>query len=471
MNSSNTIDALLQVVGPAGLTQDKHIIEPYLKDWVGYTQGHTPVMVSPSSTEEVSSIMGVCANYGAAIVPQGGNTSSVAGGVPHGEILLSLRRMNQIRNIDPADFTITVDAGCILANVQSAALKVDRFFPLSIGSEGSCTIGGNVSTNAGGISVLRYGNMRDLVLGLEVVLPDGRIWDGLRRLRKDNSGYAIKHIFIGAEGSLGVITGVSLRLFPQPLETATAFVALHDLDSCLSLLSVIRETSGDAVSSYELIPRLGLDIALKYDSQVIDPITRRHEWYALIEFSGTRADGSTIQALETSLSEALQRHLINDAVVANSGAQADALWRIRRSIVEFQPQAGGEIKHDVSVPISKVPDFIRRAGISVNKVVQDIRPVAYGHIGDGNIHYNLSPPLGMTRASFLKYTNQLHSAVYDVVADFDGSFAAEHGVGIVKKDELVRYRSDTEVDLMRQIKHLIDPEGLMNPGKVLHQED
>jgi FAD/FMN-containing dehydrogenase len=379
--------------------------------------------------------------------------------------------MNQIRNIDPADFTITVDAGCILANVQSAALKVDRFFPLSIGSEGSCTIGGNVSTNAGGISVLRYGNMRDLVLGLEVVLPDGRIWDGLRRLRKDNSGYAIKHIFIGAEGSLGVITGVSLRLFPQPLETATAFVALHDLDSCLSLLSVIRETSGDAVSSYELIPRLGLDIALKYDSQVIDPITRRHEWYALIEFSGTRADGSTIQALETSLSEALQRHLINDAVVANSGAQADALWRIRRSIVEFQPQAGGEIKHDVSVPISKVPDFIRRAGISVNKVVQDIRPVAYGHIGDGNIHYNLSPPLGMTRASFLKYTNQLHSAVYDVVADFDGSFAAEHGVGIVKKDELVRYRADTEVDLMRQIKHLIDPEGLMNPGKVLHQED
>jgi D-lactate dehydrogenase (cytochrome) len=469
-STKQLIDELDRIVGPKGLTRDAVALGPQLRDWVGYAEGATPVMVMPASTEEMADVVRACARHGAPIVPQGGNTSSVAGGIPHGEVLVSLRRMNRIRNIDAADYTITADAGCVLAAVQKAALEADRFFPLSIGSEGSCTVGGNVSTNAGGIAVLRYGNMRDLVLGLEVVLADGTVWDGLRRLRKDNAGYALKHMFMGAEGTLGIVTGVVLRLYPRPREVATGFVALRDLDACLELLAMLREASGDALSSFELIPRAGLDIALRYDPGVADPLTSRHDWHALVEVSGTRADGSTRAALEAGLATALEFGVARDAVLASSLAQADGLWRIRRAIVEFQPHAGGEIKHDVSVPISLVPQFIREANEAVEGVLAGIRPVAYGHVGDGNIHYNLSPPDAVSREAFLGRAEDLHRAVYDVAVRLGGSFAAEHGIGTVKRRELARYRSGVELAMMRRLKNMLDPQGLMNPGKVLVAE-
>ena len=461
------IDELQAILGEKGWTTDPVVLEPQLRDWVGYTEGTTPIMVMPKDTSEVAAVVKACVNAGVAIVPQGGNTGSVAGAIPHGEVLLSLRRMNRIRDLDAADYTITVDAGVILAEVQAAAIEADRFFPLSIGSEGSCTIGGNISTNAGGTAVLRYGNMRDLVLGLEVVLPDGRVWDGLRRLRKDNTGYALKHIFMGAEGTLGIVTGAALRLFPRPVEIATALVGIRDLDASIELLSLMRAATGDALSSLEIMPRAGVDIALEYDSEAIDPLGTAHDWYAIVEVSGTKADGQTQAALETSLADAMDRGIVVDATIAASAAQANAIWRIRKALVVNTPKAGAEVKHDVAVPVSKQPEFIRRATAAAAAVVPGTRAIAYGHFGDGNVHFNLCAPAGMDADAFAARAGDLHRAVYDVAADYGGSFAAEHGVGTVKLAEMERYRSTVEVDLMRQIKTLLDPDGLFNPGKVL----
>jgi FAD/FMN-containing dehydrogenase len=412
-------------------------------------------------------VVKACASAGVAIVPQGGNTGSVAGGVPHGEVLLSLKRMNRILDVDAADYTMTVEAGVILAEVQAAALDAGRFFPLSIGSEGSCTIGGNVSTNAGGTAVLRFGNMRDLVLGLEVVLPDGRIWNGLRRLRKDNTGYALKHLFMGAEGTLGVVTAIVLRLFPKPVEVATAFVAIRDLDASIELLAHLRAATGDALTSLEVLPRIGIDIALQFDTEVGDPLDGQHEWYAIVEVSGTKADGQTYAMLETALADALEQGIVLDAAMAASVAQAKSIWRIRKALVLNLTKIGAEVKHDVSVPVSKQPDFIRRATAAVEKTVPGTRTVAYGHFGDGNIHFNLAAPAGMDAPTFMSRAADLHRAVYDIASDYGGSFAAEHGVGIVKLDEMARYRSPVELDLMRGMKKLLDPKGLFNPGKVL----
>jgi len=460
-------EELKAIVGEKGWEDDPMTLEPQLRDWVGYTEGHTPLMVMPATTEEVAAVVKACVAAGVAIVPQGGNTGSVAGAIPHGEVLLSLRRMRRIREIDAADYTITVDAGVILAEVQAAALEADRFFPLSIGSEGSCTIGGNVSTNAGGTAVLRYGNMRDLVLGLEVVLPDGRIWNGLRRLRKDNTGYALKHIFMGAEGTLGIVTGAVLRLFPKPVEVATAFVSLRDLDASIELLALLRAATADALSSIEVIPRLGVDVALRFDPETSDPLTTPYEWCAIVEVSGTRPDGQTQATLESALADAMERGIVLDAVIAASVAQARAIWRIRKAIVMNLSRAGAEVKHDVSVPVSKAPEFVRRATAAVEKVVPGTRTVAYGHFGDGNVHFNLCAPEGSDNAAFKTKAADLHRAVYDVANEFGGSFAAEHGVGIVKLDEMERYRSEVELDLMRRFKDLLDPQGLLNPGKVL----
>jgi FAD/FMN-containing dehydrogenase len=461
------VDALKAIVGEKGWTDDELTLEPHLKDWVGYASGATPLMVMPKTTEEVAAVVKACASAGVAIVPQGGNTGSVAGGVPHGEVLLSLKRMNRIRDVDAADYTMTVEAGVILAEVQAAALDAGRFFPLSIGSEGSCTIGGNVSTNAGGTAVLRFGNMRDLVLGLEVVLPDGRIWNGLRRLRKDNTGYALKHLFMGAEGTLGVVTAIVLRLFPKPVEVATAFVAIRDLDASIELLAHLRAATGDALTSLEVLPRIGIDIALQFDTEVGDPLDGQHEWYAIVEVSGTKADGQTYAMLETALADALEQGIVLDAAMAASVAQAKSIWRIRKALVLNLTKIGAEVKHDVSVPVSKQPDFIRRATAAVEKTVPGTRTVAYGHFGDGNIHFNLAAPAGMDAPTFMSRAADLHRAVYDIASDYGGSFAAEHGVGIVKLDEMARYRSPVELDLMRGMKKLLDPKGLFNPGKVL----
>ena len=460
-------EELHAILGEKGWTDDPARLEPQLSDWVGYSRGATPIMVMPKDTDEVAAVVKACVAAGVGIVAQGGNTGSVAGAIPHGEVLLSLRRMNRIRETDAADYTMTVEAGVILADVQSAAIAVDRFFPLSIGSEGSCTIGGNVSTNAGGTAVLRYGNTRDLVLGLEIVLPDGRIWNGLRRLRKDNTGYALKHLFMGAEGTLGVVTAAVLRLFPRPVEIATAFVAIRDLDSSIELLSLLRSATGDALSSLEILPRIGIDIALEFDLAVVEPLANRHDWYAIVEVSGTKADGQTKAALEAGLAEAMEKGIVRDATIAASMAQAQAIWRIRKAMVINQPNAGAEIKHDVSVPVSRQPEFIQRSIAAVEKVVPGTRAVAYGHFGDGNVHFNLCAPKGMDASEFRKKTADLHRAVYDISAEYDGSFAAEHGVGIVKLAEMERYRSSVEIDLMRKFKQLLDPDGLFNPGKAL----
>lgn len=460
-------EELRTILGDKGWTDDPAMLEPQLRDWVGYAHGTTPIMVMPKDTAEVASVVKACVAAGVAIVPQGGNTGSVAGAIPNGEVLLSLRRMKRIRDIDAADYTMTVEAGVILAEAQSAALEVDRYFPLSIGSEGSCTIGGNVSTNAGGTAVLRYGNMRDLVLGLEMVLPDGRIWNGLRRLRKDNTGYALKHLFMGAEGTLGVVTAAVLRLFPKPVEIATAFVAIRDLDASIELLSLLRAATGDALSSLEVMPRIGIEIALEFDPDVVDPLAKPHEWYAIVEVSGTKSDGQTGAALEAGLAEAMEKGIVTDATIAASSAQAQSIWRIRKAMVINQPNAGAEIKHDVSVPVSKQPEFIRRATAAVESVVPGTRAVAYGHFGDGNVHFNLCAPKGMDAAQFNTKAAELHRAVYDIAAEYDGSFAAEHGVGIVKLDEMERYRSQVEIDLMQTFKQSLDPDGLFNPGKAL----
>lgn len=460
-------EELRSILGEKGWTDDPLTLEPQLRDWVGYAQGATPIMVMPNNTAEVAAVVSACAAAGIPIVPQGGNTGSVAGAVPHGEVLLSLRRMNRVREIDAADYTMTVDAGVILEEVQAAAVAADRFFPLSIGSQGSCTIGGNVSTNAGGTAVLRYGNMRDLVLGLEVVLPDGRIWNGLRRLRKDNTGYALKHLFMGAEGTLGVVTAAVLRLFPRPVEIATAFIAIRDLDASLELLSLLRAATGDALSSIEVLPRIGVDIALEFDPVTVDPLASKHDWYSIVEVSGTNADGQTKATLEATLAEAMEKGIVLDATIAASTAQAQAIWRIRKAMVLNLPNAGAEVKHDVAVPVSKQPEFIRRATAAVDAVVPGTRSVAYGHFGDGNVHFNLCAPEGMDEQSFQARAPDLHRAVYDISAEYDGSFAAEHGVGIVKLAEMERYRSPVEIDLMRSIKQLLDPAGLFNPGKAL----
>lgn len=461
------IDELRSIVGDKGWSDDPATLEPQLRDWVGYAEGKTPIMVMPETAGEVAAVVTACVGAGVPIVPQGGNTGSVAGAIPRGEVLLSLRRMNRIRDIDAADYTVTVDAGVILADVHAAAEKVDRFFPLSIGSEGSCTVGGNISTNAGGTAVLRYGNMRDLVLGLEVVLPDGQLWDGLRRLRKDNAGYALKHLFMGAEGTLGVVTGAVLRLFPRPVEVATAFVGIRDLDASIELLALLRAATGDALSSLEIMPRAGIDIALQFDPDIADPLDGSHGWYAIVEVSGTNSDGQTLAALESSLAEAMERGIVADATIAASNAQASAIWRIRKALVLNMPKTGAEVKHDVSVPVSKQPEFIRRATAAVETILPGTRAVAYGHFGDGNVHFNLGAPPDMDAAAFKARADDLHRAVYDIAAEFGGSFAAEHGVGIVKLAEMERYRSPIELDLMRRLKTSLDPHGLFNPGKVL----
>jgi FAD/FMN-containing dehydrogenase len=461
---------LKAIINPRDFVTDEEKIKPSLTDWVGYADGKSSLMLTPRNTEEVSGILKLCSNYKIPIVPQGGNTGSVAGAIPNGEIILNMTKMNSIREINPNDYTVTVDAGCILEKIHELAIESNRFFPLSIGSQGTCTIGGNISTNAGGISVLKYGNMRDLVLGLEVVLPNGEIWNGLRRLRKDNTGYALKHIFMGAEGTLGIITAACLRLFPEITEKATAFASLRNLDSCVDLLELLRTEGGDSLSSYELIPDIGLDIAITYGEEIIEPLSKRYQWNVIIEFSGTKNDGAAKLNLENTLNTAIENGIILDAIIANSLKQANSIWKIRKAIVEYQPRLGGEIKHDVAVPISNVPEFIKEANDAVRRVIPDIRPVAYGHIGDGNIHYNVCPPLEYDHVNFKEKTEEIHKAVYDIAFKFGGSFAAEHGVGVVKKNEMLRYKSETEINLMKLIKISIDPNQIMNPGKVLENK-
>lgn len=470
MPDTDILDRLKSTVGPRGWIADPADVEPYLVEMRGLYHGATALVLRPASTAEVSEIVRICAAARLPIVPQGGNTGLVGGGVPAEDgrnIVLALGRMNRIRRVDPENFTLTAEAGCILAEIQRAAEAVDRLFPLSLGAEGTCQIGGNISTNAGGIQVLRYGNTRDLVLGIEAVLPDGRIWDGLRSLRKDNTGYDLKQLFIGGEGTLGIVTAASLRLFPKPREVATAFVGLTDGHAAMRLFTRARGATGDQITAFELIPRIGIEIGVAHVTGVIDPLGRPYPAYALIELSSPSSHSGLAAQLETLLEDALEAGEILDGTVAASEAQRRALWLIREGVVEGQRHEGGSIKHDVSVPVSAVATFLKRATAAVTARLPGIRVVAFGHAGDGNIHFNLSQPVGADRAAYLARWDEFNDIVHGIVAELGGSISAEHGIGRLKRNEITRYKAPLELELMARIKAALDPHNIMNPGKTV----
>ena len=470
MIAEATIAGLCAAAGPGGWSTDPDVIAPHLVEWRGLYRGRSPLLLRPADTASVAAIVALCAETGTKLVPQGGNTGLVGGGVPfegNDEVILSLGRMNRVRAVDALDNTMTVEAGCTLMAVQAAAEAADRLFPLRIASEGTCQIGGNLSTNAGGTAVLRYGNTRDLVLGLEVVLPDGRIWDGLRALRKDNTGYDLKHWFIGAEGTLGVITAAVLKLFPRPRDRQTAFVAIPNVMAAVELLAMARDRSGDAVTAFELMPRIGVEFVTRNVPGATDPLAQAYDWYALLELSGGAAPGELRPMLENMLEAAMAAGLVLDAVLAESDAHAKAIWRLREELSDAQKPEGGSIKHDISVPVSKMPEFIEQATRVALAVVPGARPVAFGHIGDGNVHFNLSQPPGADRAAFLDQWETVNETVHDIAASLGGSISAEHGIGRLKRAEIRRYKSPVEMELMQRLKTALDPAGIMNPGKVL----
>jgi FAD/FMN-containing dehydrogenase len=464
------LDRLIEIVGPAACIRDESAMAPYLHEERGLYRGRAALVVRPGTTAELAQVVSSCAAAKVPIVPQGGNTGLCGGAAPHedaSEIIVSLGRMNKVRAIDPINFTITVEAGCILADVQRTAAENNCLFPLSLGAEGSCQIGGNIATNAGGINVLRYGNMRELVLGLEVVLPDGRIWHGLRALGKDNTGYALRQLFVGAEGTLGIITAAVLKLFPRITETATAMCALNSLEDATKLLNRARALSGDAVTAFEVIPRIGLEMCMRHIAGVTDPLEAPHPWYVLMEFSTSRPDASIRATFQTLLETAFGEEIITDAVIAESLEQRNNLWRIRESMPEAQKHEGGSIKHDVAVPVSSVPAFIVKGTALIAKHFPGARPVPFGHLGDGNIHFNISQPVGADKSAYLAQWAEMNRLVHDLVASMNGSFSAEHGIGRLKVTEMKHYKDPVELDLMRRLKHALDPENLMNPGKVV----
>jgi FAD/FMN-containing dehydrogenase len=458
-------------VGPSGWTDDPDAMRPHLSDWRGHYKGWARMVVKPVNTEEVSAVVTACAAAGIPIVPQGGNTSLCGASTPEEDgaaIVLSLARMTRVRDIDPDNHTITVEAGCILQDIQAKALDADRYFPLSLASEGSCMIGGTLSTNAGGVNTLRYGNARELALGIEAVLPDGRVLNGLTGLRKDNTGYDLMDLLIGAEGTLGIITAAVLKLFPKPTDQRCAFCAVPNLAAAVSLLSRARAESGDAVEAFEFMPRALLDLVLTHIPDTEDPLSARHEFYVLIELVATSNRsgdlGSTMQAI---LEAAFEDGLVLDAAIAQSETQRQRFWRLRENTSESQKREGPSIKHDVSVPVSAIAAFYDRAFEEVLKIDPNVRLVGYGHVGDGNLHYNLQAPRGVDAETFFARRAVFNTAVHDVVAKMGGSISAEHGIGRLKRAELVRYKDPVALDVMRAIKGALDPKGIMNPGKVI----
>jgi FAD/FMN-containing dehydrogenase len=467
-----SLDAIKSLLGPQGYIDDPADMTPYITEHRDRWPGSTPLVARPDSTQAVAAIVEICQASQLAIVPQGGHTGLVAGGTPRaGEIVLSLGRMNNIREIDAAGFSMTVDAGCILADVQERASKAERLFPLSLAAEGSCQIGGNLSTNAGGVHVLRYGSARNLVLGLEVVLPDGQIWDGLRKLRKDNTGYDLKQLFLGAEGTLGIITGAVLKLFPKPRQKAVALVALGDLDRVVDLLSLAHESHGEVLNAFELIPRVAIDFVTTHLEGCTDPLDEPHPWYALIELATADEASRLDTMLQNVLGRALEANLVSDGVIAQSEQQALQLWRLREELSDIQKLEGGSIKHDISVPVQQIPAFIKEASHAVDQAIPGIRPVPFGHIGDGNIHFNLSQPVGADKTQFLAQWESINTIVHDIVATYGGSFSAEHGVGRSKIGDLNRYKSPLELQMMANLKRSLDPNNIMNPGRIILEGD
>jgi len=461
------------ILGSDGVLTDPADCAPHLSDQRRLYQGRALAVLLPRTVREVSQLLALCNARRVGVVPQGGNTGYCGGATPHEtgrEVVLALRRLSRIRSVDAANYSLTAEAGCVLAQVQRAADEAGRVFPLSLGSEGSCQIGGNLSTNAGGTAVLRYGMMRDLVLGLEVVLADGRVLEGLSGLRKDNTGYDISSLFLGAEGTLGVITAATLKLFPQLRSRATALAAVPDPRAAVMLLGRLRDASGDRVSSFELIPRVAIELTTRHIEGTSDPLQQPYPWYVLSELSSSRPAEALDALLEEVLGAALGEATVLDAAVARSERERAALWRLRESIPEAQRREGAGLKHDISVPVAALPDFVARAATWLAANVPEARLIAYGHVGDGNLHFNLSAAPGTAREALLGRAQAVQRAVHDLVREFGGSFSAEHGIGRLKVGELERYASPVELSLMRAVKQAFDPHGIMNPGKVLREQ-
>lgn len=478
MERQAAIRHIRELLGDEGWITAAADLAPWLTDSRQRYHGRCIGMARPATVAEVAEVIRITREAGLPVVPQGGNTGRGGGATPDATgntVLLNLARLNRIRAIDPANDTMLVEAGCILQDIQQRAAAHDRLFPLSLGAEGSCQIGGNLATNAGGIHVLRYGNARDLVLGLEVVLPDGRIWNGLRGLRKDNSGYDLKQIFLGSEGTLGVITAAVLKLFPRLTHRATALVALHDLDCLIPFLDRNRAGAGELLYGFELIPSLALEWAAADVSRADNPLGTDHEWTVLLEWAGAgtgdRAGEAMQAALQDMLAAALESGEIADAIIAQSEEQRRHLWFLREAIVAAQSHAGPQIKHDIAVPVSRVPEFIRSAGEAVAALIPGIRPCPFGHAADGNIHYNLSPPADMNPDQFRMRAREVSRVVHEVAARLDGTFSAEHGIGRSKREAMARFKPALEIELQRGIKRLFDPRALMNPGVLLPDPD
>jgi D-lactate dehydrogenase (cytochrome) len=470
MSATDTLRALTEILGLDGAVTDPADMAPFLVDHRQLYRGRAIAVALPRSVEQISAVVRFCNDRRIGVVPHGGNTGYCGGATPEEsgqQLVLSMRRLNRIRGVDPLNYSLIAEAGCILADVQRAAEEADRYFPLSLGSEGTCQIGGNLSTNAGGLSVLRYGMTRELVLGLEVVLADGRVLSLLNGLRKDNTGYDVKSLFIGAEGTLGIITAATLKLFPKIRSSATAFAAVADVRSAVDLLARLRESSGDRVSSFELIPRIGIDLTTRHIPGVSDPLGQPHAWYVLCELTSARGADPLDAVMEETLTAALEAGLVRDAVLARSERERAGLWKLRETIPEAQRLDGASLKHDISVAITALPDFVERASEWIRANVPDGRLVVYGHVGDGNLHFNLNQAPGADRNTFLAREPTIKRAIHDMVAAFGGSFSAEHGIGRLKVEELERYASAVELDVMRAIKKALDPNAVLNPGKVL----
>lgn len=458
------------LLGEAWVLDTPADMAPFLTDWRGRFTGSALAVLRPASVDQVAALVRACAQWRVALVPQGGNTGLVLGSVPDASgtaVVLSLARLNAIRSVDAVNRTMTVDAGCVLQQVQEAAAAAGCLFPLSLAAEGSCTIGGNLSTNAGGTAVLRYGNTRELCLGLEVVTPQGAVWSGLRGLRKDNTGYDLRDLFIGAEGTLGIITGAVLKLYPQPKASITALAALPSPAHALQLLNLMQDHCGSSLTGFELMSRFCLELVAQQFPSLPKPFSAPHPQYVLLELSSSESEDHAVGLLERAIGAALDRDVISDAVVATSVAQSAGLWQLREHIPLAQAKAGKNIKHDISLPVSSIADFIAATGPLLEAAFPGCQLVCFGHLGDGNLHYNVAPPAGISNEDFLANQDKVNRVVHDSVVGFGGSISAEHGIGALKRDELAHYKSAVELNMMRAIKTALDPLGIMNPGKIL----
>lgn len=456
-------------LGPKAVVRDPEVLAAHLIDERKRYQGETPALIQPASTEEVALLVGLASEAGVPLVPQGGNTGLCGGATPFGQLLVGLGRMNRIREVDAANFTLTAEAGCTLQSVQEAAAEAERLFPLSLGAEGSCQIGGNLSTNAGGIHVLRYGSTRELVLGIEAVLPDGQVWDGLRSLRKDNTGYDLKQLFVGGEGTLGIITAASLKLFTRPRAQSTAYLALAEPGHALKILEIARSTSGDQVTAIEIMPRDLLALTQATLPDLVSPLAEIPAWALILEFSGN--DGEALDAsMEACLTEAFEAGAVEDAVIAQNEAQRATFWKWREAIVWARKQAGPGLANDIAVPVSALPRFLERCTPDLEQRFPGLRIMPFGHVGDGNLHYNMLAPEGMAAEDFAAWQPEIAHLVNEHVHALQGSISAEHGLGRLKAEEIQRFKPPVEIAMMRAVKRALDPKGIMNPGVILPAE-